>query len=146
MLTGQRAGADMLSATLSLGIGLLLIGTGATTGNVRNLILGGAFAVQGAIGILIPRLLPPAPGLGPERARARRVAVVIIPSGIVFIVAGVLLLALIPAERRDSLTVAIAVGLLLLGGVNVLSGLGARRRATRIEPVAETNLREHTPE
>ena len=146
MLTGQRAGADMLSATISLGIGLLLIGTGATTGNVRNLILGGAFAAQGAIGVFVPRLLPPAPDLSPERTRARRVALVILPSGLVFMVAGLLLLALIPAERRDTLTVAIAVGLLLLGGLNVLSGLGARRRAARPEPVAELNLREHTPE
>lgn len=146
MLRGQQVGADMLSATVSLGIGLLLIGTGATTGNVRNLILGGAFAAQGAIGVFVPRLLPPAPGLSPERARARRVAAVILPSGLVFIAAGLLLLAFVPAERRDTLTLAIAVGLLVLGSLNVLSGLGARRRATRPEPEAEPNLREHTPE
>ncbi len=136
----------MFSAAVSLCIGLVLVGTSVTSGSVRNLILGGAFAVQGAIGVLIPRLLPPAPGLSAERARARRIAVVILPSGIVFIVAGVLLLTLIPSEQRDSLSIAIAVGLLLLGGLNVLSGLGARRRATRVGPVEEPNLREHTPE
>lgn len=116
---------------LLLFLGAVLLVFGIVSGSWRNILIGVALAGTVVVGFVGPRLAPPAPGIGAERARARRAAAIILPSGIIYLALGILLRAAIPAAERGGSTVLIAIFAIVMGILSILSGLGALVRARR---------------
>jgi len=127
-------------------IGVYLLATGIPRGAISNIVLGATFTVQGIITLVMPRVLPPAPQLDGERVRARRVAVTVLPTGVLYILAALVLLVAVPERDRSGMTMVIAVALLALGVLNVLSGIGARKRVQRPDLPQSPGLPDDTDE
>ena len=130
-MRGGQGNAETITGVIALAIGVYLLATGIPHGAVSNIVLGATFAVQGIISLVMPRVLPPTPQLDGERARARRVAVTVLPTGVLYILAALVLLVAVPERDRSGLSSVIAIALLVLGVLNVLSGIGARKRVQR---------------
>ncbi len=146
-----RARSEVMVTVVPIILGLVLAVTGITQGSRRNTFIGLALAATGVVGLVAPRLLPAAPELDPERARARRTAAVILPNGIIYLILGILLIVAISPSERGGTTLLITIFAFFMGVLSVISGLGAivalRRlstlphtRATR--PPADTERRE----
>ena len=130
MLFGQ-GNAETSTGVIAFAIGVFLLVTGIQRGAADSIVLGVAFTIQGIISLALPRILPAAPQLSAEQARARRVAVTVFPTGILYVLAALALLVIVPMRDRSGLTTAIAIALLVLGVFNMISGIGARRRVQR---------------
>jgi len=145
-MRGGQGNAETTTGVIALAIGVYLLATGIPRGAVSNIVLGATFAVQGIITLVMPRVLPPAPQLDSERARARRVAVTVLPTGVLYIVAALVLLVAVPERDRSGLNMVIAIALLALGVLNVLSGIGARKCVQRPDPPQSPALPDATSE
>lgn len=131
----RARGTEVMVSLLPIVLGAALVVAGAVNGSRRNLLIGVALACTGIVGLVAPHLVPPAPGLGPERERARRAAAVILPTGIIYLALGLLLIIAIPASERGGATLLIIIFSLGMGVLNSLSGLGAIVRARRPDDV-----------
>lgn len=145
-MRGGQGNAETITGVIALAIGVYLFATGIPRGAVSNIVLGATFAMQGIITLVMPRVLPPAPQLDGERARARRVAVTVLPTGVLYILAALVLLVAVPERDRSGLNMVIAIALLALGVLNVLSGIGARKRVQRPDPPQSPALPDVTSE
>ncbi len=116
---------------LPLLLGVVLLAFGVASGSWRNVLIGIALAGTVLVGFVGPRLVPPVPGLSDERARARRAAAIILPSGIIYLALGILLRTAIPASERGDSTLPIAIFAVVMGVLSILSGLGALVRGRR---------------
>ena len=126
-----RGGVEMMASLVPVVFGAALAIVGAVDGSRRNVLVGVALVCTGVVGLIAPRLVPPPPGLGRERLRARRTAAVILPNGVIYIVLGILLRTVIPASERGGTTTLIALFAVVMGLLSILSGLGALARARR---------------
>jgi hypothetical protein len=126
-----RRGAETMTNLLPLFLGAVLLVFGIASGSRRNILIGVALIGTVLVGFVGPRLAPPAPGISAERARARRAAAIILPSGIIYLALGILLRTAIPAAERGGTTVLIAIFAVVMGVLSILSGLGALVRARR---------------
>lgn len=138
-----RGGAESMTNLLPLILGAALLAFGIANGARRNVVIGVALAGTSIVGIAGPRLLPPAPGLSDERARARRAAAIILPNGVIYLALGILLRTAIPASERSGSTPLIALFAVAVGLLSTLSGLGAVVRARRPDdlPTAASDAR-----
>lgn len=130
-MQGRRGGSEIMTSVIPLLFGAFLVIAGLISGSRRDTIIGVALVGTGLVGLVGPRLVPPPPGLGRERLRARRTAAVVLPNGIIYVVLGILLRVALPAAERDSATFLIIVFALGMGTLSILSGLGALARARR---------------
>jgi len=130
-----RARSEVVTSLFPVALGLVLIGFGVANGSRRNLLIGVALACTGLVGVVAPRLLPPPTGIGTERARARRVAAMMLPNGLIYVALGVLLRTSVPESERGGNTTAITVFAFVIGALSILSGLGALARARRPDDV-----------
>ncbi len=127
----QRGGAQTMMNLLPLFLGVVLLAFGIASGSWRNVLIGVALAGTVLVGFVGPRLVPAAPGISAERARARRAAAIILPSGAIYLALGILLRTAIPASERGGSTLPIAIFAVVMGVLSILSGLGALVRARR---------------
>ncbi|GEM_PF-6272643 len=131
----QRGNAEIVTNFLPIILGGVLLAFGIASGTRRNLLIGVALAATGVIGIVGPRLLPPAPALSAERLRARRAAAIILPNGIIYLALGILLRTAIPASERGGSILFITIFAVVIGLLSILSGLGAIARTRRPDDV-----------
>lgn len=131
MVQRRRVGAETMMNLLPLFLGMVLLAFGVASGSWRNVLIGVALVGTVLVGFAGPRLFPPAPSTSTERARARRAASIILPSGIIYLTLGILLRTVIPASERGGSTLPIAIFAIVMGVLSILSGLGALVRARR---------------
>lgn len=127
----RRGGAEMMINLLPVFLGVVLLVFSIASGSLRNVLIGVALVGTGLVGLVVPRLAPPPPGLSAERARARRAATIILPNGIIYLALGILLRTAIPASERGGTTGLISLFAIVMGVLSILSGLGALARARR---------------
>ena len=131
MVQRRRGGMEIMANLLPLFLGGVLLAFGIASGSWRNVLIGIALACTVVVGFVGPRLIPPAPGIGAERERARRAAAIILPNGIIYLTLGILLRTAIPASERGGSTLPIIIFAIVMGILSILSGLGASVRARR---------------
>jgi len=144
-----RDGAEKTNALAGvvpfvLGVGLLVVN--GTHGAIANVVIGALLVAQGLVNLVAPRLLPPMPGWSAERVRARRIAAIAPLTGAISFLAALLLFAVVPASERSTVTTLLAAVLLIAGLLGVVSGLGARKRAARLDSPPMSNLTDEIAE
>jgi hypothetical protein len=130
-----RARFEVVTGLFPVVLGLALVGFGIANGSRRNLLIGVALACTGLVGMVTLRLLPPPTGISAEQARARRVAAMMLPNGIIYAALGVLLRTSVLASERGGNTTAITAFAFVIGALSILSGLGALARARRPDDI-----------
>lgn len=122
-----------LSDIAPLILGAVILYENRSHGAVGQTTTGTLLVMYGLISFIVPRLLPSVPEWSAERTRAHRTAVVAPLNGAISLVAALLLFAVVPTNERNIGTTLLAAVLLVAGVLSVLSGLGARRRAARLD-------------
>ncbi len=126
---GERTAVMTNLLPVILGAGLIAVGV--ANDSRRDLLIGVALAGTGIVGLVGPRIVPPAFGISAERARAQRAAAIMLPNGIIYLVLALLLQIAIPATERGGSTLLITLFAFIMGILGILSGLGATVRARR---------------
>ncbi|MCA1724500.1 MAG: hypothetical protein LC748_09695 [Thermomicrobia bacterium] len=130
--------AETMMNLLPVILGVVALGFGLSNGTRRNVLIGVALIGTGFVGIVGPRLAPPAPCMSAERIRARRAAAIILPNGIIYLALGILLRIAVPARERGGSTIPITLFALVMGVLSILSGLGALVRARRSDDAPDS--------